>query len=35
MYCECFSSGKMCTPDCACFGCSNCESYAAAVAKAK
>lgn len=22
-YCECFSSGKICTPDCACYGCFN------------
>ena len=23
MYCECFSVGKMCTPECVCFGCYN------------
>jgi hypothetical protein len=23
MYCECFSVGKECTPECACFGCYN------------
>ncbi len=23
MYCECFSKGKMCTPECLCFGCYN------------
>lgn len=22
-YCECFSAGKMCTPECACYGCHN------------
>jgi hypothetical protein len=23
MYCECFAVGKMCTPECACYGCHN------------
>ena len=23
MYCECFSVGKLCTPECACYGCHN------------
>lgn len=23
MYCECFSTGKTCTPECACYGCYN------------
>lgn len=22
-YCECFNSGKICTPECACYGCHN------------
>lgn len=35
MYCECFSSGKLCTPECACYGCSNDEEHEACIAKAK
>ena len=27
MYCECFSVGKQCTPECACFGCYNHEGH--------
>lgn len=26
-YCECFSSGKVCTPECACYGCFNSNDY--------
>lgn len=35
MYCECFSVGKMCTPECACFGCYNHADHEPVLAKAK
>jgi hypothetical protein len=35
MYCECFSSGKLCTADCNCCSCSNCEEHLPKVEKAK
>lgn len=35
MYCECFSSGKVCTDDCACFGCSNDDHHHDSLAKAR
>lgn len=25
MYCECYSTGKVCTENCGCFGCQNCK----------
>jgi hypothetical protein len=35
MYCECFSSGKMCTPECSCHGCSNDHNHLDSINKAK
>ncbi len=35
MYCECFSSGKMCTEECACFSCCNDHSHADSISKAR
>ena len=35
MYCECFSSGKVCTDQCNCCNCSNCDADSEGVKKAK
>ena len=35
MYCECFSVGKLCTPECACYGCHNHSEQEGVVEKAK
>lgn len=35
MYCECFSSGKMCTPECSCYGCSNDHDHLECITQAK
>ncbi len=34
MYCECFSSGKLCGEDCNCQGCSNCQEHSETLLKA-
>jgi hypothetical protein len=35
MYCECFSSGKLCTDDCACYGCGNDHDHTESLSKAR
>lgn len=35
MYCECFSSGKLCGSDCSCQGCSNDEHHSETIARAQ
>lgn len=35
MYCECFSSGKVCTEECACYGCHNDHKHNESICKAR
>ena len=35
MYCECFSSGRQCTDNCNCQGCSNCQEHLDSILKAQ
>ena len=35
LYCECFAKGKVCSPECGCTGCKNCENDDHAIDKAK